>query len=101
ENQSNQWPSIGYRNTRGYGYARDASFVRIKDVRLSYRVPSDFTHKYGISDLMFYVAGRNLYTFTVCIGWDPERKQSYRGTRALTNYYQVFRSDLLGMILLL
>ena len=97
ENQSNQWPSIGYRNTRGYGYARDASFVRIKDVRLSYRVPSDFTQKYGISDLMFYVAGRNLYTFTDWIGWDPESNQSYRGSGSWTNNYPVVRSISLGM----
>lgn len=97
ENQSNEWPSIGYRNTRGYGYARDASFVRIKDVRLSYRVPSEFTQKYGISDLMFYVAGRNLYTFTDWIGWDPESNQSYRGSGTWTNNYPVIRSISLGM----
>ena len=97
ENQSNEWPSIGYRNTRGYGYARDASFVRIKDVRLSYRIPSEFTEKYGISDLMFYVAGRNLYTFTDWIGWDPESDQSYRGSETWTNNYPVVRSISLGM----
>ncbi|WP_417359788.1 SusC/RagA family TonB-linked outer membrane protein [Galbibacter sp.] len=97
ENQSNEWPSIGYRNTRGYGYARDASFVRIKDVRLSYRIPSEFTERYGISDLMFYVAGRNLYTFTDWIGWDPESNQSYRGSDTWTNNYPVVRSISLGM----
>lgn len=97
ENQSNEWPSIGYRNTRGYGYARDASFVRIKDIRLSYRIPSDFIEKYGISDLMFYVAGRNLYTFTDWIGWDPESNQSYRGSGSWTNNYPVVRSISLGM----
>src|SRR5690606_38477487 len=97
ENKSNQWPSIGYRNTRGYGYARDASFVRIKDVRLSYRIPSEFTQRYGISDLMFYVAGRNLYTFTDWIGWDPESDQSYRGSGSWSNNYPVVRSISLGM----
>jgi len=97
ENQSNEWPSIGYRNTRGYGYPRDASYVRIKDVRLSYRIPRKHLEKYGINDLMFYIAGRNLYTFTDWIGWDPESDQTYRGSENWTNNYPVVRTISLGL----
>jgi TonB-linked SusC/RagA family outer membrane protein len=105
ENQSNSFPSLIYRNTLGYGYPRDASFVRLKDARISYRFPSETLGKFGLKDLMVYVAGRNLYTWTDWIGWDPESIQIYRGseiqtngkTENWTNNYPVVRSVSLGL----
>lgn len=97
ENQSQEFPSLIYRNTIGYGYPRDASFVRLKDARLSYRFPAKDTEKLGLSDLMVYVAGRNLYTWTDWVGWDPESSQSYRGSGNWTNNYPVVRSFSLGI----
>ena len=80
ENQSNTWPSlIAYQNNKGYGFPKDASFIRLQDVRLSYTVPGTFLAKNGINNLVLYVSGRNLYTWTNWIGWDPENNQSYRG----------------------
>ena len=97
ENQSNEFPSLIYRNTLGYGYPRDASYVRLKDVRLSYRFPSEKIEKFGLTDLMLYVTGRNLYTWTDWIGWDPESDQSYRGSGNWTNNYPVVRTFSLGL----
>ena len=97
ENQSNEWPSIGYRNTRYYGYPRDANYVRIKDARLSYTFPSSFLDEYGLSTFRLYVAGRNLYTFTDWIGWDPESSQSYRGSGNWTNNYPLVRTISIGL----
>lgn len=83
ENGDNYWPSLSaYKNYRGYNFAEDWSYVRIKDVRLSYTVPSNFLSKYGISRMTVYVAGRNLHTFTNWFGWDPEMTYYPRGTNA-------------------
>ncbi len=55
---------------RGYVY-EDASFIRLKDISLSY----DFSHlvnDLGVSRLRFYITGRNLVTLTSWRGLDPE-----------------------------
>lgn len=98
ENQSNTWPSlIAYQNNKGYGFPRDASFVRLQDVRLSYNVPHTVIEKYGISNLLFYVSGRNLYTWTNWVGWDPENYSAPRGANDWTNNYPLVRSISLGL----
>ena len=97
ENQSNEFPSLVYRNTLGYGYPRDASYVRLKDARLSYRFPIEKIERFGLDNLMIYVAGRNLYTWTDWIGWDPESSQSYRGSGDWTNNYPVVRTYSIGL----
>jgi TonB-linked SusC/RagA family outer membrane protein len=80
ENKDNYWPSLSaYKNYRGYHFAEDWSYVRIKDVRLSYVVPGSFLDKYGVKKLTVYVAGRNLHTFTNWFGWDPEMTYYGRG----------------------
>ena len=100
DNQSNTRPALSYNNTRGYGYASDASFTRIKDVTLSYVLPHSFVDKIGIDSWTVYVSGRNLYTFTKWIGWDPENNYSYRGiinsSGDWTNNYPLTRSFVLG-----
>lgn len=53
-------------------YFEDASFVRIRDVSLSYDLPQQFIRKAGINRMRFFVTGRNLFTFTKWHGIDPE-----------------------------
>jgi len=101
ENRSNEYPSLSYRNPHGYNFARDNSYVRIKDVRLSYTVPQAFLERYGINGLTIYTAGRNLYTFTDWVGWDPESNQASRGSGDWTNNYPLVRSFSLGLNLTL
>lgn len=97
ENPSNEFASMGYRNPRGYGFPRDASFVRIKDARLSYRLPREIIEGYGVENFMVYIAGRNLFTFTDWIGWDPESNQSPRGSGTWTDNYPVVRTISIGL----
>ncbi|HEY9195603.1 MAG TPA: SusC/RagA family TonB-linked outer membrane protein, partial [Mucilaginibacter sp.] len=59
-NNSNEFQSLTYTNTRGYGYPRNASYTRIKDITFSYVVPQRLLDKAGISGLTFYLSGRNL-----------------------------------------
>lgn len=56
---------------RGYVYD-PASFVRLKDVSLSYDLPSEIIQKSGLSRVRLYMTGRNLMTFTQWRGLDPE-----------------------------
>ena len=53
-------------------FFEDASFVRIKDVSLSYDFPVKWISKIYLDRLRLYVTGRNLYTFTKWNGMDPE-----------------------------
>ena len=101
DNQSNTRPALSYNNTRGYGYASDASYTRIKDVTLSYALPRSFLDKIGIDSWTVYASGRNLYTFTKWIGWDPENNYQYRGvintSGDWTNNYPLTRSFVFGL----
>ncbi len=53
-------------------YFEDASFVRIKDVSLSYDFPKSMIQKVGLDRLRVFFTGRNLATFTKWNGLDPE-----------------------------
>lgn len=59
------------------GMIGDASFIRLKNVTLSYSLPSDFTANYiKITSARFYVQGQNLATITNFRGLDPENSGS-------------------------
>ncbi|RYY29713.1 MAG: TonB-dependent receptor [Sphingobacteriaceae bacterium] len=96
-NGSQDFQSLNYTNTRGYGYPRKASYTRIKDVTLSYVVPQKVLSSIGLAGLTVYGSGRNLYTFTDWIGWDPENNYSTRGSGDWTNNYPVTRTIVLGL----
>lgn len=107
-NGNQQFQSLSYTNTRGYGYPHDASYTRLKDITLSYTVPQSLLGKIGISSLTVYASGRNLHTWTNWIGWDPEQTYYTRGTSNsganqsafvadYTNNYPVTRTIVLGV----
>lgn len=54
------------------GYFEDASFVKLREVSLTYSAPEQWAHKIGASTLSFTVTGRNLHTWTKYKGVDPE-----------------------------
>jgi len=97
ENKNNTRPALSYTNTRGYGYASDNSYTRIKDVSLSYSFSKAMLDKLKLGSLTCYVSGRNLYTFTKWIGWDPEHNYSFRGSGDWTNNYPITRQVVFGM----
>lgn len=96
DNKSNTRPALSYNNTRGYGYASNASFTRIKDITLSYVFPQRMLDKLHLGSLTLYASGRNLHTFTSWIGWDPENNYSSRGSGDWTNNYPTTRSFVFG-----
>lgn len=101
-NKSNEWRSLSHTSNRyGYGFPCDASFTRIKDLTLSYTLPESFTRKLSINGLQLYVSGRNLYTITDWIGWDPEARDIVRGTQNWEVNYPLVRSYIFGLNLTL
>ncbi|MEO5562213.1 MAG: SusC/RagA family TonB-linked outer membrane protein, partial [Chitinophagaceae bacterium] len=94
-NKNNSRPGIGYVNPRGYNYPTDGSYTRLKDVTLSYNAPQRLLDKAKLGGLTLYVAGRNLYTWTNWIGWDPENNFD-RATSTNANNYPLVRSFVIG-----
>ena len=97
DNKSNSRPSLRYTNTRGYGYASDNSYTRIKDATLSFTTPQKLLNNTGLGSLTFYVSGRNLYTFTNWVGWDPENDFTFRGNNGWESNYPLVRSFIFGV----
>jgi TonB-linked SusC/RagA family outer membrane protein len=50
----------------------DGSFVRLRNVTLSYNVPKNVVNKLNMTNARVFVSGQNLATFTKYKGWDPE-----------------------------
>lgn len=50
----------------------DASFIRLKNVNLSYSLPAKLARKAKLQNLRLYVQGQNLFTITNYLGYDPE-----------------------------
>jgi TonB-dependent starch-binding outer membrane protein SusC len=48
----------------------DASFIRLRNISLTYKIPQDFS---GGMDLSVYIQGQNLWTLTHYKGPDPEQ----------------------------
>jgi hypothetical protein len=53
-------------------YLEDGTFVKVREIGMSYNVPQTFADRLGMQSLTLEVAGRNLYTFTDYSGYDPE-----------------------------
>lgn len=56
-------------------FIEDGSYLRVKDISLSYDVPRYIISKFGISRLQPYISATNLITFTNYSGNDPEVNQ--------------------------
>jgi len=53
-------------------FVEDASYLRIKNVRLSYSIPSKWANNLHVKNTKFYVSAQNLLTVTNYSGFDPE-----------------------------
>lgn len=54
----------------------DASFVRLKNISISWTVPALFMQKLRINTARIYMLGQNLFTLTAYEGLDPETQNS-------------------------
>lgn len=71
---------LGYSNgdqSRSSRYVSDGSYLRVKNVTLSYDLPARIFGRSGIHDARLYLTATNLFTFTKYEGWDPEVTTDY------------------------
>lgn len=74
---SNSMPRAVYgdpnnNNRASSRYIEDGSYIRVKNVTLSYNVPNNLFGKKIFDNARIYVSGQNLLTFTKYTGFDPE-----------------------------
>ena len=50
----------------------DGSYLKIRNVQLSYQLPTNFLKIMGISGMRVYLSGQNLFTWTKVLYMDPE-----------------------------
>jgi len=62
----------------GYGHStrwlEKADFIRLRNLTLSYTLPSSLLDSYGFDNVRVYMTGINLLTFTDFTGYDPEAR---------------------------
>jgi TonB-linked SusC/RagA family outer membrane protein len=79
DNPSNTVPALyqsGYGGVSAYKstyHLMDASYLRLKNVNLSYTFSKNMINRVKLQSLSVYVSGENLITFTKYEGTDPER----------------------------
>ena len=75
ENMSNDYPRNGENadvNKFNMPFYRNADFLRLQDVSLSYQIPVGTVNKLKLNNVEVFVNIRNLATWTSWIGLDPE-----------------------------
>jgi TonB-dependent starch-binding outer membrane protein SusC len=97
ENPDAKYPRL-FLPTRGSGinalnstfWLQDVSYLRLKNLRLSYNIPTTLLNRVNISNLMVYINGQNLLTFSPYKIADPEqdvlmqRAGNYPSARIIT-----------------
>ncbi|MDA3615514.1 SusC/RagA family TonB-linked outer membrane protein [Polluticaenibacter yanchengensis] len=92
-NPSNTMPALyisGYQHMAQYGvnsdfFLRDASYLRLKNISLSYALAGAFLNKMKVQSATVFVSADNLVTFTKFINGDPERPNLSTGVNSATN----------------
>ena len=73
--QITDMPKAGWNMRNSTYFVEDGSYLRIKDISLSYDFQGKWLRKIGISRLQPYFTASNLITFTHYSGMDPEVNQ--------------------------
>lgn len=70
----NEYENYSYNSRTQTKYLLDLSYLRIKNVTLSYIIPKEWVSKVGLQSVKVYSSIENLHTFSsLPMGWDPER----------------------------
>jgi TonB-linked SusC/RagA family outer membrane protein len=63
-------------------WLKNASYLRLKNIELSYTLPHDLVSRWSIENLRLYISGYNLITFSRLKDTDPETTQGSQGFAA-------------------
>lgn len=76
ENTDAKYPAAGWENGAGEEstfWIQDASFLRLKNVNITYQLPEQLVSKWGLSQMKFFLMGTNLFLLQDKIkAYDPE-----------------------------
>lgn len=64
--------STGNNNAISSRWVEDASYLRIQNISLGYRLPTALLTKAHIQQVRLYVSAQNVYTFTKYLNYNPE-----------------------------
>jgi TonB-linked SusC/RagA family outer membrane protein len=67
-----RWANRDAANPYGVGAFDDASFIRLRDLTLSYDLPAAVVGRLGAGGFRLFANGRNLWTHSTWTGMDPE-----------------------------
>jgi hypothetical protein len=70
-------------------WIEDGSYIRIKNVSLSYKIPREFL---VFKNAEFYISASNLFSFSKYLGYDPEFAYSYNLNQQGVDYGQTPQS---------
>jgi TonB-linked SusC/RagA family outer membrane protein len=73
----------------------DGSYIRLRDITLSYNLPKSFLNKRKLSSARVYVRGQNLFTYTVDKRFNTDPEVSVDGT--MSQRPPVFNTLLFGL----
>ena len=87
ENLTNVFPRHGY-NQEQYKYQWwcDRSFLKLKDLSLSYTLPKKLLSSVGLNDVRIYAAATDLFTITKWTGLDPETAGTIASNASSSRY---------------
>jgi TonB-linked SusC/RagA family outer membrane protein len=95
EGSTNKYPAmyeqtyLPINGTASTYWLLDASYLRLKNLRIGYTVPKTTANKIGFKGLQVYLSGDNLFTITDYPGIDPEKSglgSGYSTFPQLTTY---------------
>lgn len=70
-------------------WMRDASYIRLKNIKLGYNFPQSFLQKFGLRNLRAYVNGYNLLTFSKMDIADPESRTASNSDYPIVKVYNL------------
>ncbi|MDO5571521.1 MAG: TonB-dependent receptor [Bacteroidales bacterium] len=83
----------GANRTANSRWIERGDYLRIKDVTLSYEIPTTYLKTIGLSNVRVYASGLNVFTFHDVNFWDPERGVDGVGV----GIYPMTKSFILGL----
>jgi hypothetical protein len=84
------WDGVSLAYISSSRWIEDASYIRLQEVTLGYRLPARFAGLANMADARIFVSGRNLKTWSDYMGFNPEANSA--GSGSLTTIQNEFYS---------
>ena len=84
-------PVAAYNGTQ---YVYDASFIRLKNVEVSYTFKNNWTRQIGVSNLRLFISGNNLWMWS---RMPDDREGNFTGASTSSGAYPIMKRVNLGV----